>query len=71
MAWNPNHEVAVARDAARALGDAPICVLLYLKSDGKQLGLATFGKTVPLCKFAADLGDHLFEAAMKYGDAPS
>ncbi len=35
MAWNPSPEVAVARDAAKALNNAPMCVVLWITDDNK------------------------------------
>jgi len=67
MAWNPSPEVAAARDAAKALNNAPIVVLLYLTND-QRLGMASYGRTRELCKFAGELGDHCFEAMKKFGD---
>lgn len=68
MAWNPSKEVAVARDAAKALGDAPVCVVLWLNNDGTKLGMASFGKTKALCGYAKELGDCAFQAAMQWGE---
>lgn len=66
MAWNPAPEVAVARDAAKALGNAPVVVLLYLTNDQK-IGFASYGRTKELCKFAGQLGKHCFEAMKNFG----
>lgn len=68
MAFNPSKEVSVARDAAEALDDAPVCVVLWLTTDGKKLGMASYGKTMKLCGVAARLGDYLYEAALKWED---
>ena len=64
MAWNPSPEVAVARDAAAKLG-APISIVLWITPDGKQLGIATYGKTRALCDEAKKIGDVAFDAVMK------
>jgi len=48
MTWNPTKEVAVARDAADALDDAPMCVVLWVNRDGEKLGMASYGKTQQL-----------------------
>lgn len=63
MAWNPSPEVAVARDAAKKLGDVPVCIVLYVTNDDK-LGMASFGKDRQLCNFAGKLGDAAFDAVM-------
>lgn len=68
MGWNSSKEVAVARDAAEALDDAPICVVLWLTKDGEKLGMASYGKTRQLCSVAKNLGDWCYEAAMKWDD---
>jgi hypothetical protein len=66
--WNPSKEVAVARDAASQLDDAPIVVILYVTKDGSNLGMATYGKTKALCASAAQLGSHVYEAAQLWGE---
>ena len=58
MAWNPSKEVAVARDAAKALDDAPMCIVFWVNKDA-QLGMATYGKTRELCKQAKIIGDDI------------
>lgn len=68
MAWNPSPEVAAARDAAKALGNAPICVVLWLDEKTQRLGMASYGRTMPLCKHAGDFGNHLLKAALKWGE---
>lgn len=68
MAWNPEPEVAVARDAAKALGDAPICVVIWLTPDGQRVGMASYGKTRALCADAGRLGSHIHKAALKWGE---
>lgn len=66
MAWNPSKEVAVARDAAKSLDDAPMCVVIWITKDGERIGLATYGKTKELCKKAAELGKACFDAAKNW-----
>ena len=66
MAWNPVPEVAAARDAAKALNNAPVVVLLYLTND-EQIGFASYGRTKELCKFAGQLGEHCFKAMKNFG----
>lgn len=60
MAWNPSPEVAVARDAAKRLGDADQCIVLWIK--GQQLGMASFGRTKQLCAEARPLGEACYRA---------
>jgi hypothetical protein len=67
MAWNPSPEVAVARDAAKKLGNVPICVMLYV-TDDQRIGMASYGRTKELCHYAGRLGDRLFEAAQQWGN---
>jgi hypothetical protein len=69
MSWNPSKEVAVARDAAEALDDAPMCVVLWVTKDSEnihKLGMASYGKTKQLCNVANNLGQWCYEAAMKW-----
>ena len=66
MAWNPSPEVAVARDAAKRLSNADICVVLWIDETGEHLGMASYGKTVVLCETAKGLGNVLYEKAMDY-----
>lgn len=68
MAWNPSHEVAVARDAAKALDDAPMCVVLWITKDASRIGMASYGQTKQLCGKAGELGKHLLEAAKTWGE---
>lgn len=65
MAWNPAPEVAVARDAAKELGNVPIVAILYITDDGK-LGIATYGRTMKLCALAKNFGEHLWNAAGEF-----
>lgn len=67
MAWNPTPEVAAVRDAAKKL-QTPLAVIVYLTHDGK-LAMASYGQNVELCKHAGKLGEHLFDAAMRWGEA--
>lgn len=67
MAWTPSPEVAVARDAAKALGDAPVCIVIWVDKEGKQLGVASYGRTRELCTHAKALGETIHEAALKWG----
>jgi hypothetical protein len=69
MAWNPSPEVAVARDAAKKLDDAPIAVVVFLTNDGR-IGFASYGRTMQLCKNAKSLGEHIFNAAKTWGEMP-
>ena len=62
MAWNPSPEVAVARDAAKALGDADQCIVLYINYRDEVIGAVTFGKTKALCAQAKRYGDVAYEA---------
>ena len=67
MAWNPSPEVAVARDAAKRLGDAPMCIVLWVDKDGRGLGMASYGKTMALCKSAGERGTLVHKAALNWG----
>ena len=62
MAWNPSPEVAVARDAAKKLGDADQCIVIYINYSKDQIGMATYGKTKQLCDEAGTLGNIAFDA---------
>lgn len=62
MAWNPSPEVAIARDAAKRLGDADQCIVIYLNWERGMIGMATYGKTPSLCREAKSLGDVAFVA---------
>ena len=59
MAWNPSPEVAVARDAAKKLGDASMCIVLWVASDEK-VGMASYGKTKALCDAAKRIADDVW-----------
>lgn len=61
MAWNPSPEVAVARDAAKRLNNAPMCIVFWV-TDDQHVGMATYGRTRELCKAAGELGREAFEA---------
>jgi hypothetical protein len=66
MAWNPSKEVAVARDAAKALGDrVDRCIILYTTESG-QIGYASYGKDRRLCEQAKQIGDSIYIAANKW-----
>lgn len=62
MAWNPSPEVAVARDAAKRLGNAKQCIVLWVSEDGTQLGYASYGQTKALCADAKRLGETAYKA---------
>ena len=62
MAWNPEPEVAVARDYGKRFGFD--MVLIIGISNGK-LGCATFGKTKVECRAASLLGKEAMEAVEK------
>ena len=64
MAWNPSPEVAVARDAAKALKDAPMCIVFWVTNDG-QIGMASYGKTMALCAEAKKLGESAWKSLMQ------
>ena len=68
MAFNPSHEVAVARDAAQKLGDAPMCVIIWVTDGGDKIGMASYGKTEALCNAAAKLGERLWQSANTWGE---
>lgn len=59
MAWNPTMEVALARDAAKKLGDAPRCIILWTSPSG-MVGMASYGKTRALCADTGKMGDKLW-----------
>ena len=59
MAWNPSPEVAVARDAAKKLGDASMCIVLWVTADEK-VGMASYGKTPALCDAAKCIADDVW-----------
>jgi len=65
VAWNPAPEVAVARDAAKKLDDAPVVAIFYVTKDG-GLGMATYGKTMALCAKAKEFGEYLWQHAETY-----
>lgn len=64
MAWDPSPEVAVARDAAKSLGNVPMCIVVYV-TDERQVGMASYGRTPALCKRTGKIGDKLFDEAMR------
>lgn len=59
MAWNPSPEVAVARDAARAL-KADRTIVFFTRPDGK-FGFASYGETKQKCAAMGRVGDALWE----------
>lgn len=65
MAWNPSKEVAVARDAAKALGDAPQCIVIWVTPDGERLGVASYGRTRELCAATKVMADAAYDAVME------
>jgi hypothetical protein len=70
MAWNPSPSVAVARDAAKRLGEidkatVDRCVIIYTNARG-QMGAISYGQTPRLCADAKKLSDKLFGAAGNY-----
>ncbi len=64
MAWNPTKEVAIARDASKQLGDAQMVIVLWVTNDGKQLGVASYGKTKALCADAKIIADSVYDHVM-------
>jgi hypothetical protein len=62
MAWNPSPEVAIARDAAKRLGDADQCIVIFLNYRTNKIGMASYGRTKELCADAKELGTIAFEA---------
>ena len=65
MAWNPSLEVAVARDAAKRLGNADQCIIIYVNFTTNGIGMATYGKTKRLCDEAGTLGNIAFDAVQR------
>lgn len=66
MAWNPSPEVAVARDAAKKLGNARACVVVWISNDGEQIGMASYGIDKATCADCKLLGKDLYERAKEY-----
>jgi hypothetical protein len=66
MAWNPSPEVAVARDAAKQLGNASMCVVLWIDERGEKIGMASYGKTRSLCETAKGIGQNAYEKTIDY-----
>ena len=64
MAWSPSKEVAVAREAARALGASRV-VIIYTMGDEK-IGVASYGQTKLLCAETGNLGDALYDATVQW-----
>ena len=69
MAWNPAPEVAVARDAAKKLGDADQCIVIYLNYSTDSIGMASYGKTKALCAEAGKLGEAAYDAVRQLLEA--
>ena len=65
MAWNPEPEVAAARDFGKKF-NKPIVVIVAI-SDTK-LQVTTYGQTIQLCGMAAKIGDVAYDAIMEYMD---
>lgn len=59
MAWNPEPEVAVARDYGKRFGFDMVIIIGV--TNGK-LGCATYGKTKSECKAAGVLGKEAMDA---------
>ena len=66
MAWNPSPEVAVARDAAKKLGNARACVVVWITNDGESIGMASIGIDKATCADCKPLGTELYETAKRY-----
>lgn len=64
MAWNPTPEVAVAREAAKAL-EAVQVVIVAIRADGTYL-TTSFGQTKALCDDAKALNNVLHKATYRY-----
>ena len=64
MAWNPHPKVADCRDIARKWGKEQVIIIGI--DDSGQVEMATFGKTMQLCKCAAALGDSAFTAIERH-----
>lgn len=61
MAWNPEPEVAVARDFGKRF-NADRVVIVYTTKDG-GIGYASYGETRALCAATKVLGDELYKTA--------
>lgn len=68
MAWNPEPEVQVARDAAKQLGNVPMIVMVYVTRDS-QLGVVSYGENRALCGKAKQLADHLAKSCDTWGES--
>ncbi len=64
MAFNPSPSVAVARDAARKLGDADQVVVIAISRRRGTMQVVTYGRDRRLCDDAKTLGDVAYEAVM-------
>ena len=60
MTWNPQPEVAAARDFARKF-DANRVVILYTQEYG-NIGCASYGNTKALCTETKSRADKAYEA---------
>ena len=61
MPWNPSPEMAVARDAAKKLGNADECIIVYINYRTEKLGVASYGRTRALCTHAKMLADAVYD----------
>lgn len=66
MAWNPSPEVAVARDAAKRLNNASMCIVLWIDETGEHIGMASYGQTKVLCDEAGRIGRSVYDKAMEH-----
>lgn len=64
MAWNPSPTVAAARDIGKKFNRDQV-IILMIDAAG-QLELATYGKTMTLCKLTGMLGDTAFDAVLAH-----
>ncbi len=69
MAWNPEPEVAVARDAAKRLGEiahakVDRCIVIYTLDD-ERIGVASYGADRQLCSQARHLANRLYDETVK------
>lgn len=62
MTWNPEPQIAAARDFARQF-KADRVMIVYTTRAG-QLHAATYGETKALCRDAKSLGDLAFDAVL-------
>lgn len=64
MAWNPEPEVAVARDFGKKF-NAHRVVILYTTKDG-GFGYASYGETKALCAETKKIADVAYKAVYSY-----